>query len=325
MRPTTNVVVALLLAAVLGRAGGAQSAARDAYLTTSDGAKLHYRISGSGPDTVFLLHGGPGFDLGYLEPDFAPLASHHVLVLYDQRGSGLSTITRDSTRLTAKQFVADLDELRAQLHVDRAILLGHSWGGGLAGLYAFEHPQHVARLILVDPMPARVTPWLEVFGRTLSARRDSATRSALRAAAARRDAASDADYPRECRAYLALFVLSYLADPASLQRIRGDLCASPVPALRNQSVVNGAVIASLGQFDWRPDVAKLTMPILVVHGEFDPIPVASGQEWAAAAPNARLALVRMAGHFSYAERPEVFFPIVEAFLAGRWPPGSVHP
>lgn len=197
MRPTTNVAVALLLAAVLGRAGVAQSAPHDGYLTTTDGARIHYRITGNGPDTVFLLHGGPGFDLNYLEPDFAPLAKHHVLILYDQRGSGLSTITKDSTRLTAKQFVADLDELRAHLHADRAILLGHSWGGGLAALYAFEHPQQVARMILVDPMPARVTPWLEVFGRTLSARRDSATRTALRAAAARRNAASNADYPGE--------------------------------------------------------------------------------------------------------------------------------
>src|SRR5689334_1086144 len=119
MRPTTNVAVALLLAAVLGRAGVAQSAPHDGYLTTTDGARIHYRITGNGPDTVFLLHGGPGFDLNYLEPDFAPLAAHHVLVLYDQRGSGLSTITRDSTRLTAKRFVADLDELRAQLRVDR--------------------------------------------------------------------------------------------------------------------------------------------------------------------------------------------------------------
>src|SRR5689334_24373259 len=62
MRPTTNVAVALLLAAVLGRAGVAQSAPHDGYLTTTDGARIHYRITGNGPDTVFLLHGGPGFD-----------------------------------------------------------------------------------------------------------------------------------------------------------------------------------------------------------------------------------------------------------------------
>jgi pimeloyl-ACP methyl ester carboxylesterase len=62
-----------------------------------------------------------------------------------------------------------------------------------------------------------------------------------------------------------------------------------------------------------------------VHGEFDPIPLASAQEWAAAAPNARLAIIRMAGHFSYVEQPSQFFPAVEDFLAGRWPAGSIHP
>src|SRR5260370_4067307 len=48
-------------------------------------------------------------------------------------------------------YVADLDELREQLGLDRLTLCGYSWGGLLAVLYFLEHPRQVERLALVSP------------------------------------------------------------------------------------------------------------------------------------------------------------------------------
>jgi proline iminopeptidase len=263
--------------------------------------------------------------MNYLVPDLAPLAERHVLVFYDQRGSGRSTITRDTAQLTARQFIADLDALRAQLHLGPMTLLGHSWGGGLAAAYALAHPERVASLLMVDPMPARRDPWIEVFGSTLTARRDSAGRAQLQATLAARRAASDADYPTACRAYNAVFIRSYLGDTASLRRMRGDLCVTDVAALRNGSAVNAGVIGSLGAWDFRAALATLTTRMLVVHGVADPIPLAASQEWAASVPNARLFIVPGSGHFPHVERADLFFPAVESFLRGAWPASSVHP
>ncbi|HEV2863359.1 MAG TPA: alpha/beta hydrolase [Pyrinomonadaceae bacterium] len=63
-------------------------------------------------------------------------------------------------------------------------------------------------------------------------------------------------------------------------------------------------------------------PVLVVHGEADPIPVASSEAWARAFPNGRLLLVKGAGHLPQVEQPEVFFGAVEAFLKGGRVPGA---
>jgi pimeloyl-ACP methyl ester carboxylesterase len=55
----------------------------------------------------------------------------------------------------------------------------------------------------------------------------------------------------------------------------------------------------------------------VVHGDRDPLPLAGSVEWESAFPNARLDVIRGAGHYPHAEQPDRFFPAVEGFLASR--------
>lgn len=60
------------------------------YVLGAGGVRLFYRMEGQGPDTIVVLHGGPGFSLEGLRPDLRPLARHHTLLYFDQRGSGRS-------------------------------------------------------------------------------------------------------------------------------------------------------------------------------------------------------------------------------------------
>jgi pimeloyl-ACP methyl ester carboxylesterase len=53
-------------------------------------------IVGSGKDTIVMLHGGPGFNMEYFAPDEEPLAASFVLLFYDQRGNGRSSLISDS-------------------------------------------------------------------------------------------------------------------------------------------------------------------------------------------------------------------------------------
>ena len=65
---------------------------------------LRIRVSGREGDTVVVLHGGPFFSLGYIAADLEPLADRHVLLFYDQRGSGRSTLVADSLSLDARHL-----------------------------------------------------------------------------------------------------------------------------------------------------------------------------------------------------------------------------
>lgn len=64
----------------------ASLAAQTGRVTTSDSARLYYRVIGQGADTIIAIHGGPGLDLESILGDFAVLGQRHTVIFYDQRG-----------------------------------------------------------------------------------------------------------------------------------------------------------------------------------------------------------------------------------------------
>lgn len=122
-------------------------------LRMGDGAEVFWETSGSpaGPAALYL-HGGPGGRLGAgYRRRFA--ADHWRIIGLDQRGSGRSrpraSDDLDSlTSNTTPRLVADLEELRVHLGVDRWLLHGVSWGTGLAVAYALAHPDRVSGVVL---------------------------------------------------------------------------------------------------------------------------------------------------------------------------------
>jgi proline iminopeptidase len=312
----TRAISLVALTACLGGVPVAQVAGR--FVDVADGVRLFVQEEGKGTP-VIAIHGGPGFSSAYLAPDLSPLSARFRMIFYDQRGAGRSTVVTEASQLTATVFVADLDRLRASLGIARVALVGHSWGAGLAALYAVAHPDRVERLVLVDAIPPRANPYMPQFQSALSSRFTPADQAALAAAGARRAKASDGDAPDACREYYRVFIKAYLADPASVARMRGDVCAAPPAALRNTSAVNRAVLGSLGEFDFRTQLSAVKVPALVVHGHRDPIPMEAAREWAGSLADARLLTIADSGHFPFAETPEAFFGPVVEFLSGRWP------
>src|SRR5438270_3038605 len=118
-----------------------------------NGVRLWYRIAGtptSNTPPVLFLHGGPGYNSYSFAHIEGPLLEKTVRMIYlDQRGSGRSERpwTRDYKMQT---LVADIEALRRSLGVPRLAVIGHSFGGTLALEYAAAHPEHVAKLVLVD-------------------------------------------------------------------------------------------------------------------------------------------------------------------------------
>lgn len=138
---------------------------QDAAISVSEGTipstgevELYYRIAGTGPDTLVVLHGGPGMSTSYLSPDLKPLAESHTVIFYDQRGSGRSTIVTDPGSLHIDRYIEDLEAVRQYFGIEQLTLLGHSWGALLASRYALEHPEHVSNLVLASPGPVRMDP-----------------------------------------------------------------------------------------------------------------------------------------------------------------------
>jgi len=263
--------------------------------------------SGGGPQVV-VLHGGPGAHHDYLLPQYDRLAAGRVLFYYDQRGGGQSPVPRE-TPVGWREHVADLDAIRAALGLERLTLCGYSWGGLLAILYLLEHPDNVERLALVSPAGIAVEyrqQFEEEFARRMSSPEIVREREALRSSGLReRDPAA---YQR--RAF-ELSVAGYFHD----FRDAKNLTPFRVTARTQQAVWD-----SLGDYELRPRLRELASRVSVplsrvLHGTFDPIPIASSRELAALI-GAELVELPV-GHCPHVEATDEFVRALDGFLPGQ--------
>src|SRR5688572_9396179 len=94
------MALALLLSLLLAAVQLATTAPATGHIVTADGVRLFYKVVGHGPDTLVVVHGGPGNSLTSIEPDFAPLAAGRRIIYYDQRGGGRSDLIAEDEKLS---------------------------------------------------------------------------------------------------------------------------------------------------------------------------------------------------------------------------------
>lgn len=126
-------------------------------VVTRDGT-IAMRTQGGSGDTVVLLHGGPGCP-DYLQPVAQLLPAHLRVVTFDQRGVGASATAGS---FTLEDYLSDIEAVRRHLGVERIHLLGHSWGGLLAQLYANKYPQRVSSIVLTNSAAGVGDHWRQV-------------------------------------------------------------------------------------------------------------------------------------------------------------------
>ena len=98
-------------------------------------------------EPIVFLHGGPG---GGIIPKYRQFFDprHYRIILFDQRGAGLSTPYADLRENTTWDLVEDIEKLKNHLAIDQWIVFGGSWGSTLALAYSETHPRSVRGLVL---------------------------------------------------------------------------------------------------------------------------------------------------------------------------------
>ena len=132
----------------------------EAGYRTLGGAEQYVQIRGQDGENpvVLVLHGGPGSPMSDWSWRWQrELEGRYPIVHWDQRGCGNTYFrSRTGERPTVERLLADLDELvdqlRTQLGQEKLLLLGHSWGTFLGGLYVGKRPEKVAAWLPVSQM-----------------------------------------------------------------------------------------------------------------------------------------------------------------------------
>jgi pimeloyl-ACP methyl ester carboxylesterase len=275
-----------------------------------EGIKLFFDVEGAklrphGPSmsevpTLLLLHGGPGFDHSLFKPAFAQIADLVQVVYLDMRGHGRSD-SGPVTQWSLEQWAQDVYSFCEALSIEAPIVLGHSFGGIVAMLYATRYPEHPSRLILsstsAQPTGDRS---FEIFER-------------LGGPGARDAAIAFWTNPNEeaLAAYQKLCVPLYTRTAGLSESFRR--------VMRNPAMRLFFIEDQLQRLDLLHQMHRIRCPTLLIGGEDDPItPIGDMEDIAVALRQDLLKFERFpdAGHGVYRDRPDAFFRVLRDFISG---------
>jgi pimeloyl-ACP methyl ester carboxylesterase len=273
---------------------------------TIHGNAVAYRRAGEGP-VLLLLHGIAGSSETWV-PAMRLLQREYTVIAPDFLGHGASA--KPPGDYSLGNYAAGMRDLLDLLEIDRATVIGQSFGGGVAMQFAYQFPERCERLVLVDAGGlGREVSWL--------------LRLVTLPGAEYVLPALFLPQVRDC----GNSILSFLKDrgihsvrAAEMWRSFGSLTD---PANRGAFVrTMRAVIDPGGQAVSAIDRLYLAqeMPTLIVWGDRDTIiPISHAHQAHEAMPNSRLEIMEGVGHFPHVEEPYQFVEIVVDFLRTTTP------
>ena len=262
-----------------------------ALFARNGAVELAYEVVGTG-EPVVLVH-GLGYPRWGWRPVVEPLARDFRLVLLDNRGVGESA--KPPGPYTTRELAEDVAAVMDAAGVERAHVVGTSFGGMVAQELALARPERVERLVLACTTPggAGAYPLPEQTQRLFEEAPTLAPEVALRRFVENSFAAATVRERPELVDELYRFRLANPPDMAGWQAQR----------------------AAGAAFDAFERLGEIRAPTLVVHGTADNvIDVRNAELLAERIPNARLELLPGAGHLFFWERPERFVELVREFL-----------
>ena len=255
------------------------------------GGLLRGSVAGSG-EPVLVLHGGPGLLWTYLEPLLDELAAGYRVASYQQRGLLPSTAGVPYDVATqAADAVAVLDALGWE----RALVVGHSWGGHLLLHLLADHPGRLTGALIVDTLGGVGDGGEAEFDEEMLRRTPPADVARVEhlEQQAMAGTGSEADLQESMR----LLWPAYFADPAA---------APPCPGLEFSVEAYAATFASLhAELPLLASrIAGSAVPTVFVHGGGSPMPVSASTGTAEAmGAAATVEILADAGHFPWLECP----------------------
>jgi pimeloyl-ACP methyl ester carboxylesterase len=276
----------------------------------SQGLELHLLEWSEEGVPLVLLHGFG--NEAHIWDDFAPeVAPYYRTLAFDLRGHGDSDRHPDAL-YDYDHHIADLEAAFETLGIDRLVLCGHSFGGRVAMLFAGQHPDRLAGLVIVDSAP------------------ELDSRGVVRIQVDLADQ-GDATFP-SVEAYERGLTHAYpAAQPAALARMAshgvrrrddGRYERKTDPAFHRRAAQASAEEAAkrereMAQRLW-DSLARATCPTLVVRGAASDIfsPETADRMVEEVLPNGQLALVAQAGHSVMTDNPAGFAEVVSAFVLG---------
>lgn len=271
-----------------------------------NGTSLYVKQMGEG-EPLLVIHGGPGLSHDYFLPHMQALAENFTLILFDQRACGRSDTNVDASDITLNHFSRDIAGILDALRIERAHVLGHSFGGLLAMKFATEFPERTKSLILCNSVSGS-----KEFDE-LSKQKQQGVMTEDDNNARTKIFASNEFKNGSPASYEELFKVNFkraFYDTLLIDELKLNLNEN----FSKTSRLLYGLGADLVAYDFHPALAKLNIPSLVIHGAADLIPIEVSEKLADTLQNGTLVVMEKSGHFPFIEEQKEFNKILTSFI-----------
>ncbi|MET0336511.1 MAG: proline iminopeptidase-family hydrolase [Caulobacter sp.] len=313
-----------LLAAGFATAGAGAARAQTPYWTPPpperelmvpvSGGRVYARSNGTSAEgrlPLVMAHGGPGSAHATFLPALK-LAQERQVILYDQLDCGRSDNPNDPANWTIPRFVDEVEAIRAAFGLERFHFLGASWGGTIALEYGARRPKELVGLILQGPLISTKI-WIEDANR-LVANLPAHVRAVL--AEGERTGVRGEAYDQAVAAFYASYN-RLERPPAYVRDYQAKLPIRFNTALYNHMWGPSEFICTgtLKAYDGEPLLKRINTPTLVLCGQYDEAPPATGARFARQLRIGRLEVVPRAAHGIQTDQPDAYVAVLRKALA----------
>ncbi len=253
----------------------------------SGDVRIHYVIAGEGP-LVVMIHGFPDFWYSWRE-QMPALSEHFQVVAIDQRGYNKSGQPEGVENYTMDKLVGDIVAVVAHFKRDKAIIVGHDWGGMVAWTFAMQHPEMTEKLVILN------LPHPRGLSRELANNPDQQKASAY---------ARNFQKPDAAKGVMPAMLAFWVKDKDARKRYVEAFNRSSIEGMLNYYKAN---FPSDPQEGIGAEMPNVTCPVLMFHGLDDTalLPGALNDTWKWIDNELTLITIPGAGHFVQQDAADV--------------------
>lgn len=248
---------------------------------------------------LILIHGGPCGNHCYFHPGMSHLADNNFLIYYDMRGHYMSSEPKDKNDYGIIQDAKDVESLRKALNLGKINILGHSYGGRVAFMYALMYPNSINHII---------------FCSTPIAWTDEDRNKLLKSHPIAQEL-DKIDYEKETEKWLALYYKLYYYKPINPEaKYYNELFRQSYRSCKSQNMWE-AYDSDKTKINWESDLPKIKIPTLFLWGKHDPqIRWYKAEKIIEKMAKAEIFIFEESAHDPFTDEPDKFAKIVNNFL-----------
>ncbi|WP_052503388.1 alpha/beta fold hydrolase [Lacinutrix sp. Hel_I_90] len=265
---------------------------------------IHLTTYGKG-QPILIINGGPGMNSEGFKALAKIIGKSNKAIIYDQRGTGSSKMTRiDAQTITMDAMAEDIEVIRKHLKLEQWIVLGHSFGGMLGSYYASKFPERIKGLILSSSGGLKMALFsrIDIRSRLTQTERDSLSYWN------RRIANGDTTYVARLKRGTFL-APAYLFDKSNIPVVAERLT-------QGNATINGLVWQNMREiaFDCTAGLKNIKVPVLIIQGKQDIIDRETAEVAKSALQNSNLVILDKCGHYGWLDQPDLYFENINTYL-----------